>query len=270
MPFGVLPKNGFKRPLGSYARGNRPRARKSKALIKTIKQVAQRVTNAALETKYVQNEINALPFNSGVLSGAEQYSCYPTLAAGTGTYQRLGINITPVRCQNNWVVSLNSVVRSVNVIVDLFIMIDKNHRYYPEVVAGGAPFFLRTGNASGPGSCQTYNGNNTDSFRAINKERYTLLKHFRFQLVSNVGQANGDTTSNNAPNVAGQSQKTLQYIVDTPKQLNYDPGRTVADYPNGHAPFWCLGYSKVDGTPPDLANLSITVSHMTQMLYKDC
>lgn len=240
-----------------------------KPLIKLMKQVAVKTANAGLETKYVQNEFNAISFNGAIASGTECYSCYPTLGPGTGTYQRVGLDVTPIRVQNNWIISLNSVSRSVNVMVDLFLLIDKNNRYFPQIPAAGAPLFLRTGNASGPGNTQQYNGTNTDSMKMINKERYTLLKHFRFQLVSNVGQANGDTTTGNAPNVAQSSCKTLEYIVDTPKQLRYQPGQSSPDYPNGHAPFWCLGYSKVDGTSPDTVNTSITVSHITQMLYKD-
>lgn len=235
-----------------------------------MKAVATKVANAGLETKFVSNEVNNIAFNSAITSGTECYSCYPNLGPGTGTWQRVGWDITPVRCRNNWVISINSVARSVNVMCDLFILIDKRNRYYPDVVSAGVPQFLRSGNGSGPGGTQTFNGFNTDSFKAINTERYTLLKHFRFQLTENVGQANGDTTNGNVPNVAGQSCKTLSYIVDTPKQLKYNPSNTpTIDYPNGHAPFWVLGYSKVDGGAPDVAFQSVVVSHSAQMLYKD-
>jgi len=254
-------------------RPRRARAKKTmarKPLVKLMKAVATKVANAGIETKFVSNEINAIPFNSGVTLGTEQYSCYPKLGPGTGTWQRLGWDIAPIRCKNSWVVSINSVARSVNVMVDLYVLIDKNKRYFPDVQGGGAPNFLRSGNASGPGSTQSYNGYNTDSFKVINTERYTLLKHFRFQLCENVGQANGDTTSGSVPNVSGQSCKTLHYVVDTPKQLKYQPTNSpTEDYPNGHAPFWVLGYSKVDGGPPDVAFQSITVSHSATMLYKD-
>lgn len=240
-----------------------------KPLVKMIRQVATKVANSGLETKFVSNEFNAIPFNSAITSGTEAYSCYPKLGPGTGQWQRIGLDVSPMRVENNWVVSINSVVRSVNVMVDLFILIDKNNRYYPQIPAAGVPNFLRSGNASGSGGCQSFNGFNTDSFKMINKERYTLLKHFRFQLCENVGQANGDITAGNAPNVALQSAKTLKYVVDTPKQLRYKPDSTIEDYPNGHAPFWVLGYSKVDGTAPDVVNQSITVSHSTTMIYKD-
>ena len=241
---------------------------KKKPLVKLMKQVATKVANAGLETKYVCDTFNSIAFNSAVSSGTEQYSLYPLLGPGTNTWQRVGIDVCPIRVKNTWVVSLNSVSRTNNVYVHLYCLIDKNNRYYPNVVASGAPKFLRTGQSAGNG-LQTFNGVNTDAFKMINKERYTLLKHFSFQLTANVGQANGDTTTGNAPNVANQSAKTISYIVDTPKTLRYDPLSTSPDYPNGHAPFWVLGYTKVDGTTPDTANLSITVSHITEMIYKD-
>ena len=244
-----------------------PRARKP--LMKLMKQVATKVFNAGLETKYVTESINNILFNSAISSGSEQYSLYPQLGQGTGTYQRVGIDVTPMRVKNTWVISLAPLARTSNLIVDLWLMIDKNNRYYPQIVASGSPQFLRTGNGSSVGNVQGFNGFNTDAFRMINKERYTLLKHFRFQLASNVGNANGDITAGNAPNVAGQSMKTIEYIVDTPKQLRYNPALSSPDYPNGHAPFWCLGYSKVDGSPPDVLNQSVTVSHISEMIYKD-
>jgi len=244
-----------------------------KPLVKLMKRVANKVVNAGLETKFVSNEVNQQSFNSTISSASECYSCYPKLGAGPNTYQRVGWNIAPVSVKNSWVISLNQVSRSVNVIVDLYILIDKNNRYFPNIAGGSPPQFLRTGNASGAGSTQSFNGLNTDSFKPINTQRYTLLKHFRFQLASNVGQANGDTTTGNAPNVATQSCRTLHYTVDTPKQLKYqptsDPDPSIPTYPNGHAPFWVLGYSKADGGPPDVGFQSITVSHSTRMLFKD-
>lgn len=243
-----------------------PRARKP--MVKMMKQVALKVAESAMETKYVCDTVNAIAFNSAILSGTEQYSMYPLLGPGTNTWQRVGIDIHPIRVKNSWVISLNTVARTCNLYVDLFCLIDKNNRYYPNVVSSGAPQFLRTGQSAGTG-LQTYNGYNTDSFKMINKERYTLLKHFRFQLAANVGTANGDTTAGNAPNVANQSVKTLSYTVDAPKTLRYNPTSTTPDYPAGHAPFWVLGYSKVDGSAPDVGNQSITVSHITEMIYKD-
>lgn len=264
-----LPRNPIRVKGYRRARRVRPsRARTArKPLMKLMKSVATKVQNAGLETKYVCDTFNNIQFNSGVTSGSEQYSCYPLLGPGTGTFQRVGLNVSPIRCKNTWVISLNTVSRSLNLYVDLFVMIDKNNRYYPNVVSSGAPRFLRTGNSSG--ETQLYNGFNTDGMKQISSQRYTLLKHFRFQLANNVGVPNGDTTAGNSPNVAGQSARTISFVVDTPKQLKYQPLTTTPDYPNGHAPFWCLGYSKVDGSSPDVANQSITVSHITELIYKD-
>jgi len=247
--------------------------RPTKPLMKAMKQVAVKALNAGLETKYVADTFSNIAFNSGISSASECYSCYPLLGPGTGTFQRVGIDVTPMRVKNTWVVSINNVARSENLYVDLWVLIDKNNRYFPQIAGGNPPNFLRSGNASGTpsgiGNTQLYNGYNTDAFKMINKERYTLLKHFRFQLAANVGVANNDTVAGNAPNVAGQSVRTLSYIVDTPKQLRYNPLVNTIDYPNGHAPFWCLGYSKVDGSAPDVINQSVTVSHIAEMIYKD-
>jgi len=235
--------------------------------VKLIREVATKAANAGLETKYVTAEINSLGFNSAITGPAEQYSLIPACQQGTDTYQRVGLDLTPMRIKNSWVVSLSPVSRSLNLIVDLFCLQSKSNRYFPDQVGSGAPQFLRTGTSAGNG-IQLYRGLNTDSFKKINQEEYLLLKHFRFPLVGNVGLPNGDTTVGNSPNVSMQSMKTIEFIVDHPKQLRYTPGTNTV-YPNGHAPFWVLGYSKADGTPPDVANQSVTVSHLCEMIYKD-
>jgi len=263
-PGNVYGKYGSKRQTRRATFAKVPR----KPLVKMMKKVALKVAESAMETKYVCDTVNAIAFNSAVTAGAEQYSLYPKLGPGTNTWERVGIDVHPIRVKNTWVVSLNTVTRSNNIIVHLFCLIDKNNRFYPNVVASGAPQFLRSGQAAGSG-LQGFNGFNTDAFKMINKERYTLLKHFSFQLAANVGSANGDTTAGNAPNVATQSAKTISYVVDAPKTLRYDPTNTTANYPNGHAPFWVLGYTKVDGSAPDVGNQSVTVSHITEMIYKD-
>lgn len=261
-------KQGRKVPRGGRKQLRRKTMGK-KPLVKLIKQVAVKQANALLETKYVTENLVNLQFNSGVNSGSELYSLIPPIGPGTGTYQRVGIDITPMRVKNTWVVALNNVSRSINIIVDLWCLIDKERRYYPDVVGGGSPQFLRTGNSSGTGNVQGYNGFNTDAFRMINKERYTLLKHFRFQLVANVGLPNNDITNGNVPNVAAQSMRTVSYVVDVPKQYRYNPAGTLPDYPAGHAPFWCLGYSHADGSPIDNLNQDVNVSWFSEMIYKD-
>jgi len=237
-----------------------------KSVAPALRRAVTSVLNRNLETKFITNEFNNIQFNSAISSGTECYPCYPSIGPGTGSWQRIGNMITPIRVKNNWVISLSPVARSENLICDLFILIDKNNRFFPDIPLSGVPQFLKSGNSF---NNQSYNGINTDAFKKINTERYTLLKHFRFQLVSNVGNANNDTVPGNVPNVAGQSLKQLSYIVDAPKQLKYDPTKTSPDYPLGHAPFWVLGYSKSDGTNPDVTFQSVTVSHSVQMLYKD-
>lgn len=262
-------------PKRAYKKRRAPRRRRGmarKPLVKLMKTVAVKVQNAGLETKYVTSAFNNITFNSGITGGvAECYSLIPPITTGPGTWQKVGNDITPIRVKNTFICSLTGeAARSMNIIVDVFCLIMKPVRYIPSLgaaltLAGGLRF-LRSGNS---GQTALYNGYNTDGLQQINKEQYTLLKHFRFQLVNNVGYPNGDTTSNNAPNVAGQSMKQFSYIVDTPKQYRYDPQVTLSDYPQGHAPFWVAGYSHADGTAPDVLNRDLNISFFQEMIYKD-
>ena len=241
-------------------------------LPKLIKSIAKGQALSLLETKFVcdRNDAN---FNSKISTGfTEMYSLIPKVAEGLENWQRENDDLQPTNIRTNWHIALGTANRSMNIRVVLYCLQHKSIKHYPDLAAVTSLKFLKTGNGSGtPPGIQEFNGFIGDEDLPINKEEYTLLKKFTFNLMSNVGAPNGDTTDGNSPNTL-PSYKNLSYTYPCKRQLRYTPdgpGAGAAVYPNGHAPFWVLGYSHTDGTPADTLFQDVRVTSITQMTYKD-
>lgn len=236
----------------------------SLALINTIKKVSRREALKTQETKFVLSAQGGVLFNSPINGGfAEMFSLIPPVTEGTGTYQRVDDCLQPLNIRTNWHIALTQANRSMNIRCVLYCLQDKRVKYYPNLVdTTSGPQFLKSGVSDAP---TIYNGNIGSEDLPVNLKEYTLLKCFKFNLIGNVGLPNGDTNAGNSPN-AMPSYKNLSYTYPIKSQLKYSE---EASYPNGHAPFWVLGYSHTDGTVPDIINADLSVSWVTQMTYKD-
>lgn len=269
-------KAQFKKP---YVRKSRkPSTRKptgSTAMVKLIKKVASRTALAEMETKFICEKQNAIAFNSQISTGtSEMYSLIPQLGApatgvAAGDWQRMNNDVTPISCKTDWTFSLNAEsTRTVNILAVLYCLQSKSTRYFPDLiyeVGSSGPLFLRSGSSV---QVQQFNGYPTDISLPINSEEFTLLHKKVFHLQKNVGGANSDTTTGNAPNSA-PSVFRHSYSVKCPKQYRYSPSGLSEVYPQGHAPFWVLGYCHVDGSNPDVLNTDLAVSWNTHMTFKD-
>ena len=209
-----------------------------------------------------------MPFNSAITSSAlEFFSLIPPITRGNGSWQMQENSLQPLRITTTWHIGLTNVSRSQNLVVDLYLLQNKNIKFFPSL-SGSTVKILKTGQST---ETQAYNGQIQDAAQPVQTNDFTLLKHYRFHLCSNVGFSNGDTTNGNAANLGGSmSYKRITYTYKHKSPLKYTPdGATGPIYPNNAAPFWCLGYSKVDGTAPDIVNQNVTVTSSTMMTYKD-
>lgn len=254
---------------------SKPKAATS-AMLTLIKNVATKATQRELETKYVSVVENGIAFNSGINTGySEMYSLIPMCqppSLGTQAaqdWQRSNNDITPVSVRTTWTFTCSSGEpnRSVNIIGALYCLQHKSIRHFNDLNAAfplTGPQFLKSGNA---GQTQLFNGFASDLVAPINIENFTLLYKKTFHIQKNVGDANGDVTTGNTPNV-NNSVFSTSYSLKVPKQYRYSPGSGEI-YPQGHAPFWVLGYCHVDGSTPDVLNQDLTASWNTQMIFKD-
>jgi len=239
-----------------------------KAIVSIMKKVADREIAKTLELKYVSSGTAASnpTFNSAISSYAECYPCVPQCLPGTQSWQRAGNSVTPSRIDLKIHVGLTSVNRSIAIRAHVFVMSLKRVSRFTEVLAaGGPPLLFNNGN----GSVVAYDGYPTTALLKWNFEQFTLHAHRSVVLTANVGLPNQDTTAGNAPNVSAAALvKTFKFSIKAPKKLLYDETGAI-NYPNNFAPFFAIGYEKVDGTAPDASNQNISASWCNSMYYYD-
>lgn len=240
----------------------------------TWKSAVMKLVNSQLETKFLNSGgLSAINFNSSIGSPVEFYSIIPPItraSAGTvtGSWQLAENALSPLRISTHFTVCLANVGRTQNLMCHLFIMKHKRIKSFPALnVAGVDARFLKSGQSS---ETQLYNGFIQDAMQPINTSTFTLLKKYSFPLISNVGLANGDTNIGNAPNTENKSVKKLIYNYYRKAPLKYKMDQSTAPiYPENDAPFWCFGYSKVDGSAPDALVQNVTITTSNQMTFKD-
>lgn len=268
MPFFPRRKSKSTKSVTFKRKGIKP----TKALKSIVTRVAQGVMNKELETKYASAPHQGIAFNSIISAySSEAYSVLPPISvqtSGMQTYNRTGNEITPLRLSMDIMVAINTVTRSCAFRVDLFVLTRKDTKYFPTIAVNSTqPKMFTTGTSTG---INGYNGNNTDAMYRYNLNEFTFLKHKTFMLAGNVGLPNNDTTAGNSPNLLPGCVKHLKFTIPCPKTLKYDENpSTAATYPMNYAPFFLIGYSKVDGTGPDTGNASIVASWVTGLTFKD-
>lgn len=255
-----------------------PASSKTKTtLVPLIKQVARSQALKLLETKFTTQRYLNVSFNSPIDGGfAEMYPLIPKVnqtvaGAAENTYERLGDTIQPLSIKTNWHIALGVAPRTSNIRCVLYCLQHKSIKQFQDLaVYTQGPNMLKTGTV---GLTSEYGGRIVDENLPINTDEFTLLKKFTFNLMSNVGVPNNDTTAGNSPNVT-PSFKNLSYTYKVKGQLKYTPptptpATPAGVYPNGHAPFWVFGYSHTDGSAADVLNRDVIVSALTQITYKD-
>lgn len=273
--FSTRPKGTVSKITTTVSRRSRPRRGRvtARGHNKSIVGIVRSVLNNTLETKYVANQQQNISFNSAISLYTEAYACLPpvTLTAGSDTSARQGYEIQPVSARMNLTVALPSVARSNALKVDVYIVTRKANKYIPTVLAtSGVPQLFMSG---APGTPKTLGFTGTLCQRALkfNTSEFTLLKHKSFILGGNVGLPNGDTTAGNSPNMSINGMaRSFNIKLKCPKTLKYDLNSASAQiYPNNYAPIMFIGYSKLDGTNPDIVATSIIANWTTSLNFKD-
>jgi len=249
--------------------GPKKGARISKPAAQAVTNIVNNVLTRELETKYAAQATNYTGFNSGISLYSEAYPALPVIGQATApanTHQRVGDSISPMSCTLSIDLAIAHISRTTAMRVHLWVLTRKDTKTMANVVSmTGQPLLF----SSGSGSPQGYNGLPTDSMRRLNFNDFTVLHHKTHVLVGNVGYGNEDTTAGNAPNTTPQGTCVRYNLkIPCPKTLKYAEG-TGSVYPTNYAPFFFVGYEKVDGSAPDIANRSIVASWVQQMTFKD-
>jgi len=255
-----------KRRAPRRARAPRRKTMAKKPMTKMVRRIAQSVVNSELETKYTNDIRQNVLFNAVISNVTEFYPLIPTVNQGTGAWQRANNELTPLSVTATFHVALAPLTQSNNLVVTFYALRRKSQKNMLDLLSTGNAQILKNGQSS---QIALYNGFICDQDLPLNVDEYTLIHKRSFLLTNNVGLPNGDTTNGNSPNTSN-TYKTFKFRVPTPKTLKYSPiGGGTANYPTNDAPFWCIGYAKLDGSAPDYLVKRLIVSSSIQMTFKD-
>lgn len=250
----------------------KPRRRIPKTSAKAVTSIVKSVMNKELESKYAAQITNYTTFNSIISTFAECYPAMPFIGPSSSpaqTWLRAGDSISPMTLNLKVQVALAHIARTASLRVHLFVLTSKQYKnlaWLSTAAASAAQPFMFS---NGAGGISGYNGLPTDAMQRYNFNDYTILAHKSHVLIGNVGFSNEDTTAGNAPNTTvGGTVKKWNIKIKCPKTLKYTEG-SGAVYPNNFAPFFAIGYEKLDGSSPDIVNKSIVANWSTQLLFKD-
>ena len=240
-----------------------------KAIVSLMKKVADKEIAKTLELKYVavSSGYTNVTFNSAISSFGEAYPALPQCIPGAATsWSRLGNSITPTKCQLKINLALTSVNRTIAIKAHIFVLsLKKFSNLTNTLSSGGAPLLFN----NGAGSTVVYDGYPATALYKKNFEQFTFHHHKSHVFLQNAGLPNGDTTSGSSPNVTvPAAQVTYTFNIPLPNKLFYDELGSVS-YPNNAAPFFMIGYEKLDGTAPDSTNQNISVSWVNDMWFYD-
>jgi len=239
-----------------------------KAIVAVMKKVADKEIAKTLELKYVavSSGFTNVTFNSAISSWGEAYPALPQCVPGTASMMRAGNSITPTKVQLKINLALTSVNRTIAIKAHIFVLsLKKFNNLTNTLSSGGVPLLFN----NGAGSTIGYDGYPATALYKKNFEQFTFHHHKSHVFLQNAGLPNGDTTSGSSPNVSTPAaQVTYTFNIPVPNKLFYDELGSIT-YPNNSAPFFMIGYEKLDGTAPDTANQNITASWVNDMWYYD-
>jgi len=225
------------------------------------------------ETKFVRDEnISAnTTFNSVITNANDFYRCFPQVTQGTLSAQRIGQRITPVSITSrlNIAFDLNDAL-SRDIEVHVWYLNSKQQKSV--LAAASIPTynitngFIMTGAAelldNGDGTNTPFNGNFLSVTKPINKDQWTVIKHYRVHLYKGAGTSNNNQTANNEKRHVSLTTRLPVH------QLIYDAQTDTL--PTNYCPVFCIGYRYLDGTNADTGlNGVIEVQSASQMYFKD-
>jgi len=227
------------------------------------------------ETKFVSENITDRQIvGQAAATPANLNRLYPQLAQGNGQTQRIGLRVQPTSAQACFTFYFpDENANNQSAIVNLWIVTVKGAKNQEAVDHQPSGEFLRIGNGN------TVDPNDGDQtlmltryqHYPVNRERYTVLKHYRFIMRKGVGkQANQAGPSNTfAPTgtLANEGMRNIVYSWKPPTLIYPAAGATAAStLPTNHYPLALYYATNTDGSA---YGDTIKVNMFSKLFYKD-
>lgn len=262
---------------GKYVRKQLP----TKAIVKKAVRKASnsifskkvlRIVNQKFETKLIAENIltPAVAIPGAQTTPANLARMLPRLTQGVGEFQRVGDHISPTRACTYWTVfPAETTLNLYDITVNLAIVTVKGASTDTAVAATPGTDFLKVGNGAtvDPNDPNQENMLTLINRYPINRERYTVLKHFRHRFCKGPNSINGAVGAggNNAPPTAGPASPTHVFKYTwTPPMLRYDNAAAVL--PTNHYPVYLI-WATANDASAYVGNVKFAVR--SEMYFKD-
>lgn len=239
----------------------------------------KKIAGQTEETKYVAETLRdgnlAINFNSTINGSSDWYRAIPLVANGTGSQQRVGDKLRPVKCKLHFNLRFtpdDDLTRDIYATV--YVLNSKANKFYANEGANptnwvGLTEFLDAGD----GTKTIYPGTWLGSTFPINKEMFSLVKKKTVHLnkpsggsdaAGVIGQFDGNGKGMYS---VGHLHSSFTVDITCPTLFRYQD--SVDKIPNNFAPVWAIGYYYSDGTLPDTTTGLLSADVRTEMYYKD-
>jgi len=200
-------------------------------LYKAIKQISKVQAYKAQETKYVtsQGTVKDVP-QTNVTPGGFHVVGPPGLGQGLQEHQRVGDRITPVVCKAHYTFYFDTVSTQNNadVEVNLWIVKAKGAGALASIAALPGGQFLKAGDGTNqdPNSTSVPFMLTAINNYILNKDQYTLCKHYTFRMRKGIGNSTGVNTAGEIAPTGVPASEDLKRITYswTPPGLLYQDG----------------------------------------------
>lgn len=234
----------------------KPQAKITKNLTNAVK----RIVNKQTETKIATFYSNVTAFNQQVNSSGDCLRLIPQISNGTGQGTRIGAEIKAKRLHIRGVMTMTlGQTSAANLRFGVRMMIFRCKRFsdWQQTQTDFASSFGRLLE----GSVNGLNGDLSNWNAPPNRDYFSVIKDKRF--VFTMGQS---ATTNEVFNSVKHYSFTIPY---SKKLLKYDENYSTTD-PVNYAYVMVLGYTKLDGSLPDLAATTyLTNQYVTTLTYED-
>lgn len=226
------------------------------------------------ETKYVAQPLQVpdrssvltdfVGFTQGITGVGEIYACLPQLSQGVDSNNRIGNQVTPVKCRIHLAMAhfTSAAIGSNDMTAHVFVLKALGVKSLANFTAIPITSLLEQGDGTdGP-----FSGATVDVMKKVNTEAFKVIHHKAIRLVKNSGQVQGNPGSTVIDHT---HYRELTLNIPVGGKLKYT--NSSALYPDNDAPFVVIGWTQNDttGNSPSTTLQYLQVCARAELWYKD-
>jgi len=223
-----------------------------------VKKIVNQILDKKIEDKRIIWNLQYDVRHNSTITNADLVPIVQSIGTGTLDYQRVGDRITPKYLTVSGRVWLSDQSMATNRPLEVRVIAfnSKQYKSNASITAVDMSTLLR----GDLGTLVSYNGSIMRSHLPMNDAQFSRVfdKRIRLNMQASAGSS--------YPSSVASSSAFFSFKVKCPKYFKYD---TTTNTPTNFAPFFALGYTYLDGTPPDVLSPEVYCSAISSFSYED-